>query len=295
MRVAFIFRSGRDPPLCVLSRCTCCYRPPTHYSCPPASSVGQRPKMECLQPGRKMGQLWRNRPQWEEHGLDTSAVGHGLWGPWLSCHSSVIVVSSTPSDQTLSLNGVLCGWVLGRIIEIKTNLNDSFGTLSLNKCSLWKSCFYTLAEGWVVHWLGTYPWRTEMTRGKPQWLNLLGTVLGPGKVLEGLEMGYEYILGFNPVLLNSGWVSEWLVTLLRHTRGIPEFLGGAWAFVFFRSYTHGLPKWIAIDLTCGLKCEVHILLVTIVRCNRVSFLKILWFCAPVSSLGLAHFSSPWLL
>lgn len=54
------------------------------------------------------------------------------------------------------------------------------------------------------------------------------------------------------------------------TKGVLEFLGGAWAFVFFKSDTHGLPKWTAIDLTLGLKWFFYFL-ITVVRLNKVSF------------------------
>lgn len=68
-------------------------------SCPPASSVGQGLKMEGLEPGRKMGQLWRNRSRWGERGLGPSTVGHWPWALWLSCHSSL--KHSTRSDPQL--------------------------------------------------------------------------------------------------------------------------------------------------------------------------------------------------
>ena len=60
------------------------------------------------------------------------------------------------------------------------------------------------------------------------------------------------------MLLDSGWVSEWLVVLCwapPERRSGLEFMGGAGALAFFKSDTHASPKRTATDLTLGLKCE----------------------------------------
>lgn len=53
------------------------------------------------------------------------------------------------------------------------------------------------------------------------------------------------------VLLHSGWYQSGRWLLVEPHQRCPglEFPGGAGALVFFRSDSHGSPKWRATDLT----------------------------------------------
>lgn len=108
-------------------------------------------KMEGSEPGRKMEHLWRNRLR---------CGGPWTWSLWSGTLALGTLAELPQWPQALHhirpstwAAFLVHALLLGRITEIKTNPNDSFGKLSLNKCGLWKSsCFYTLVEGCVECW-----------------------------------------------------------------------------------------------------------------------------------------------
>lgn len=76
----------------------------------------------------------------------------------------------------------------------------------------------------------------------------------------GWKWGMNTSLRCNSVLLDAGWVSEWLVALGWAPPEVwIDYMGGSGALVFFRSDTPGSPKRTATDLTLGLKCEIPFL------------------------------------
>lgn len=89
-------------------------------------------------------------------------------------------------------------------------------------------------------------------------------------------MGWKWgtSLRCNSVLLDAGWVSEWLVALGWAPPEVwIDYIGGSGALVFFRSDTPGSPKWTATDLTLGLNVRyLSFWFLYFVRFNKASCL-----------------------
>lgn len=104
----------------------------------------------------------------------------------------------------------------------------------------------------------------EVSGGKPYLTQLIGDWFGSWESFWGRtswKWSMKTALEFGPVLLNSSWVSEWLVALCWASPEVSWFGSPRWnwASIFFKDDTPGLPKWTATDLILDLKCEVPIL------------------------------------
>ena len=106
--------------------------------------LGQRAEEGGFRTQQKDGTAWEGQAP-TEGSMDAVllTLDAGSWGPWPSGCGGLKHSIRSSASMVFFVDGSL-----GRIAEIKTNPNDSFGKLPLNKHGLWKSSsLYTWLGG----------------------------------------------------------------------------------------------------------------------------------------------------